>query len=92
MNKFALTIIALTGFTVTGFAPQASALPGDTPDAVSAWIAAHPTLGPTNGDTLLVKKTDTAARRFTFRASTSIAGDIGTNSAVVRSEEMNFLI
>lgn len=90
MKKLPLTAVAIASFITAVISSPASALPGDSPSAVSAWIAAHPTLGPSGGDTLLIKKTDTAARRFIFRASTSIAGEIGTSSSVIRSEEMNF--
>ncbi len=45
------------------------ALPGYSTRDAQAWIQAHPTLQPAPGERLVVRKSDTAAQRFTFEAS-----------------------
>jgi hypothetical protein len=52
----------------------AQALPGQSVTEVTAWIQAHPTLDPASGETLLVRKTETPAQRFTFEASITAVG------------------
>lgn len=52
----------------------AQALPGQSVTEVTAWIQAHPTLDPASGETLLVRKTETPAQRFTFEASITAIG------------------
>ncbi|MEO0533130.1 MAG: hypothetical protein AAF215_04605 [Cyanobacteria bacterium P01_A01_bin.123] len=47
----------------------ALALPGQTATQVEAWIQGNATLRPRPGEQLVVHRTDTAARRFTFQAS-----------------------
>ncbi len=75
----------------TLFTSKANALPGQTTDRVTAWIKAHPTLRPSSGETLLVRKSDTAAVRFIFQASVlspglaTPAGDPG----VIRTEQID---
>ncbi|HBL14200.1 MAG TPA: hypothetical protein DD379_22995 [Cyanobacteria bacterium UBA11162] len=71
---------------------RAEALPGDTVEAVTAWIAAHPTLQPGIGDGLTVRKSDTAAERFTFEARVLPPGQIGfpTDRSIIRSERISF--
>jgi hypothetical protein len=66
----------------------ANALPGQTTDEVAAWIQANPTLNPQSGETLLVRKSDTAAQRFVFQASTLPPGRATPplRTGVVRSE------
>lgn len=78
-------LIALTG-------GRANALPGQTTQEVAAWIQANPNLQPTSGETLLVRKSDTAAQRFTFEASALAPGrativPLG-NSSVIRAERL----
>jgi len=74
----------------------ANALPGQTVDEAISWIQAHPTLQPAQGETLLVRKSDTPAHRFTFAASTIAAGRVGSNQAVaargnqIRVEQLSF--
>lgn len=46
----------------------AMALPGQTVDQAAAWIQGNPALRPASGETLLVRKSDTPARRFSFEA------------------------
>ncbi|HAZ49228.1 MAG TPA: hypothetical protein DCZ55_33455, partial [Cyanobacteria bacterium UBA11371] len=66
----------------------AKALPGQTTDEVAAWIQANPTLSPQSGETLLVRKSDTAAQRFVFQASTLPPGRATPplRTGIVRSE------
>jgi len=59
-----------------GGAGAAVALPGQPVEVVKAWIQAHPTLRPSRPDTLVVHRTDTPARRFTFRASVFPVGPL----------------
>lgn len=47
----------------------AQATPGQSVDEVKAWMQGHPTLRATAGERLQVQRTETPARRFTFRAS-----------------------
>ncbi|MFZ4666503.1 MAG: hypothetical protein ACOYME_08750 [Prochlorotrichaceae cyanobacterium] len=47
----------------------AQALPGQSVRDAQAWIQAHPTLKPLPGETLVVRKADTAAQRFSFVSS-----------------------
>lgn len=63
-----LPILSL-GLLLTTLSGQAQALPGQSVAEVSAWIQAHPTLQPASGETLLVRKSETAAQRFSFEAS-----------------------
>ncbi len=69
----------------------AIALPGQSVEEAIAWIRANPTLQPAIGETLLVRKTDTAAQRFTFEASTQPPGRAGIGSSgIIRSEQISF--
>ncbi len=52
-----------------GRTPSALALPGQTVDEVAAWIKANPTLRPRSNERLIVRKSDSAAQRFSFEAS-----------------------
>jgi hypothetical protein len=69
----------------------AIALPGQTTEEVAAWIQAHPTLRPASGETLLVRKTDTPARRFTFQALTTSPGRATPERSVgmIRTEQIS---
>lgn len=69
MNSIPRTWLYLLPFVLWGFPLTATALPGQTADEVAAWIRANPTLRPTSGERLLVRKTDTPNRRFMFQAS-----------------------
>lgn len=67
----------------------ANALPGQMVEEAIAWIQAHPTLQPA-GETLLVRKSDTPAHRFTFEASTHSPGRamLG-NGNLIRLEQLS---
>lgn len=71
---------------------SAVALPGQSVDEVTTWIQGHPTLKPSSGEKLLVRKAETPAQRFTFQASILPPGRIGSpaNSALIRSEQITF--
>lgn len=80
----ALSLGVLLGLTVG----RADALPGQRTEEVTAWINANPTLRPAVGDSLSVSRYNTAAQRFTFRASVSPPGRITLtrNPGTVRTE------
>ncbi len=69
----------------------AAALPGQLTEEVTAWIQGNPTLRPSSGETLLVRKFDTAAQRFTFQASVLPPGKVAPigNSGRVRTERIS---
>ena len=70
---------------------SAIALPGQSVEEAIAWIRANSTLQPAIGETLRVRKTDTAAQRFTFEASTQPPGRAGiSSSGTIRSEQISF--
>jgi hypothetical protein len=70
----------------------AHALPGQTPETVADWIKVHPVLRPQRGERLLVRKTDTAARRFQFQASVLLPGlaELPGDANSIRSEQISF--
>lgn len=53
-------------------AEQVQALPGQSVEEVAAWIQTHPTIEPSSGETLLVRRSDTPAHRFMFEALTTL--------------------
>ncbi|MBE9126387.1 MULTISPECIES: hypothetical protein [unclassified Coleofasciculus] len=71
---------------------RVNALPGQTVETVAAWISAHPTLQPGIGDGLVVTKSNSAAQRFTFKASVLPPGQIAfpTSRNIIRNEEISF--
>ncbi len=73
-------------------AGRANALPGQSTDTVISWINANPTLRPSIGDGLLVRKVNSPAQRFSFQASILPPGRITapTDRATIRSERMMF--
>lgn len=82
-------IVLLLSFGFGGSLP-AQALPGETVRDVQAWIKAHPTLLPAPGETLVVRKSDTAAQRFSFEASIFPPFPVNTpkGSRVIRHESI----
>jgi hypothetical protein len=70
----------------------AYALPGQTPEQVADWIKVHPALKPQKGERLLVRKSDTAARRFQFQASVLLPGLVQPpgDAKIIRSEQISF--
>jgi hypothetical protein len=72
--------------------PSAQALPGQRPSQVLDWIKAHPVLRPKSNERLLVRKSDTASRRFEFQASVFIPGFavMRGDPNRIRSEQIRF--
>lgn len=70
---------------------QVQALPGQPVTEVAAWIQSHPTLQPAPGEVLLVRRTDSPSRRFTFEASITAPGraTAGDRKDIIRSESMS---
>ena len=70
--------------------PVAQALPGQSVRDAQAWIQAHPTLKPLPGETLVVRKADTAAQRFSFKSSIFPPFPVSTpqGSRVIRHESI----
>lgn len=70
---------------------QAQALPGQPVTEVATWIQSHPTLQPAPGEVLLVRRTDSPSRRFTFEASITAPGraTAGDRKDIIRSESMS---
>lgn len=91
MKRIKLESFISLAILLTLTANRANALPGDTVEAVTAWIAAHPTLQPGIGDGLTVRKSNTAAQRFTFEARVLPPGQIAfpTDRSVIRSEQIS---
>jgi hypothetical protein len=69
---------------------QAHALPGQPVADVAAWMQANPTIQPAPGETLLVRRTDSPSRRFTFEASITSPGRAvsGDRKDIIRSESI----
>lgn len=86
--------ILILGLCLSLIGIKVNALPGEDPADVTAWIAAHPTLGPaTTANGLFVKKSNTAAQRFTFQAfpQSSFRDRLGRNQAnIIISERFAF--
>ncbi|HEY9710568.1 MAG TPA: hypothetical protein V6D48_20330 [Oculatellaceae cyanobacterium] len=82
----------LVPFYLFLFTSAANALPGQSTEAVTAWINANPTLRPGIGDGLLVTKSETAAQRFTFQATVLAPGRVTVpiDRGTIRSERMSF--
>lgn len=89
MRRIGLGSLLVLGMLVAG--DRAVALPGELADSVTAWIQGHPTLRPASGEKLLVRKTDTAAQRFTFQASVFPPGRAAfpTKSETIRTEQIS---
>lgn len=85
-----LQIMLCVGTLLPGLAQSASALPGQTADEAAAWIQANPTLRPTSGERLLVRRAETPAQRFTFQALPMQVGRaaIGFGGSIIRTEEL----
>lgn len=70
---------------------SASAFPGQSTAEAKAWIKGHPTLRPAPSETLIVRKSDTPARRFIFQATPLQVGRVSTEirSQQIRTEEIS---
>jgi hypothetical protein len=69
----------------------AVALPGQRITEVAAWIQSNSTIQPAPGETLLVQRSDSPSRRFTFEASiTSPGRALSVNHRdIIRSERIS---
>ena len=74
------------------FTNPAKALPGEKTETVAAWINAHPTLRPGIIDGLRVRKSETAAQQFTFKASILPPGELTLvkDKGTIRHERLAF--
>jgi hypothetical protein len=76
---------------VLALAAPAVALPGQRVEDVTAWIKAHDTLRPTRNERLIVRKSDSAAQRFTFESSLYAPGAFSADQkggSRIRSESL----
>ncbi|WP_432808043.1 hypothetical protein [Pantanalinema sp. GBBB05] len=83
--------IAGLGLGLALLPSMVQAIPGQSIDEATAWIQSNPTLQPSRGEKLLVRKTATPAQRFTFQALPLQAGRAapGTGGrAAIRTEEL----
>ena len=89
-----LSIISLLSLSIILTLPgnRAEALPGQLTETVGAWINANPTLRPSLGDGLTVRKNNTAAQTFTFQASIIPPGKLTTPGRrdIIRTERFSF--
>lgn len=83
-----LALVPIERFSTGG--DRAMALPGQTIDQAAAWIQANPALRPASGEILLVRKSDTPARRFSFEALTTSPGRATAieSRGTIRTERM----
>ena len=92
LRKLAIAPIALFSWIAVGtfINTTAQALPGRSTEDVGAWIKSHPTLRPRTGEKFLVRKSDTAAQRFTFQASVLPPGKItfSRDRSTIRTERI----
>ncbi|MEO0540978.1 MAG: hypothetical protein AAFZ80_08955 [Cyanobacteria bacterium P01_A01_bin.105] len=59
---------------------RVQAIPGQSATEVTAWMQGHPTLRATANERLQVQRTETPARRFTFRASIFPIGGVSNQN------------
>lgn len=71
-------------------AGRAVALPGEPVADVARWIQANPTMQPGPGETLVVRRTDSPSRRFSFTASITAPGQVALSDRrdIIRSESI----
>lgn len=91
MSRVRLGAVLSFGLMLVLGGGRAQALPGQTTEEVGAWIQAHPTLRPASGEKLLVRKSDSAAQRFTFQASVLAPGKVipAGDPSIIRSERLS---
>jgi len=90
MGKGTPLTVILCGMSLAIAATPAQALPGQTADEAAAWIQGNSTLRPNRGERLLVKKSETPAKRFQFQALPMQVGKaaIGFGGGIIRTEEL----
>lgn len=88
MRQFGFWSSFCVGVLLTLGSGQADALPGQPVLEVANWIQTNPTLQPAPGESLLIRRTDSPSRRFTFEASIRSPGLIvaGDQRDIIRSE------
>lgn len=77
-----------------GWGQTAIAIPGQSREVAEAWVQAHPTLRPTGGERLSVRRAETPARRFQFRATVLPVTGITPGQRVgrtIRTEEITLV-
>jgi hypothetical protein len=91
MSRVKLGAVLSFGLMLVLGGGRANALPGQTTEEVAAWIQGHPTLRPASGERLLVRKSDSAAQRFTFQASVLAPGKVtpARDASIIRSERLS---
>ena len=85
-------MVSLIACSLTcGLSPRAAALPGQSVAEVAAWMQSQPTIQPAPDETLLVRRTDSPSRRFTFQASITAPGRAmaGDRKDIIRSETIS---
>lgn len=85
------TITVGLGIALALMGGRVQALPGQTLEEAKAWIQSNQTLRPARGETLLVRKSNTPAQRFTFQASLLKVGKLtpGDQGGRIRTEEIS---
>ncbi|MBE9031093.1 hypothetical protein IQ266_15265 [filamentous cyanobacterium LEGE 11480] len=63
-----------------GLSTPAQALPGQTVAEVAAWMRSNPTIRPGRNEQLIVRKSDSAAQRFSFESSLFAPGALVAGS------------
>jgi hypothetical protein len=73
------------------FCDSAAALPGQPIADVATWMQSNPTIQPAPGETLLVNRTDSPSRRFSFQASVTAPGRAlaRDDRGIIRSESIS---
>lgn len=86
-SSLPLTLLMTLGI---GNSP-AFALPGQSVVEVANWIQTNPTIQPSSGETLVVRRSDSPSRRFTFIASITAPGraTAGDGKDIIRSESIS---
>ncbi|MBW4464270.1 MAG: hypothetical protein KME07_02365 [Pegethrix bostrychoides GSE-TBD4-15B] len=86
--KWRLGTSLTLGLLACSFSSRAEALPGQPVAEVATWMQSQPTIQPAPNETLLVRRTDSPSRRFSFQASITAPGraTAGDRKDIIRSE------
>lgn len=87
MNRIGVWSGLLFG-VLMGWGGRANALPGQPVLDVASWMQSQPTIQPAPGESLLVHRTDSPSRRFTFQALITAPGRATASDGkdIIRSE------
>lgn len=92
--KKLLTLLSLGAVLapVLTLSSPAQALPGNLTEEVEAWMQGHDTLQPRPGERLMVRKSSSAAQRFSFQASVFSPGRVAPtpDRGRIRTETLTF--